>query len=131
MLKVIKISGGIGDLTVDSTLITADSTLITADATEFYTSYELKIPYRFFNTDVNLYLFNEFTEEENNIQLTAVESDGYMILTFNYLFKNGETFEAKVTNDDKLIWRGKIFATTQDNLQDFSLTRKDNNIIYV
>jgi len=55
-----------------------------------------------------------------------------MVLSFGYDFVDGETFEAKVTDlDDKLIWRGKILATNQNDLENYILHKNDNGIIKI
>lgn len=132
-LKIIEISGtASGDyLTVDSTLITVDSTLFTADMTiNPDTTYTLKVPYRFFTDDINLVLWSEIKEEETIINLVPVKEDGLMVLEFYHPFINNETFEAKVTDlNDKLIWRGKLMATTQTDLENYILHVVDNNNI--
>lgn len=131
MLKVININN-IDNITCDTTQVTADNTLITADSSAFSSIYELRLPYRFFTENVILHMFNEYSEEKYDIAITATENDGYMVLQFNFDFKNGQEFEAKILDTNgELICMFSILSTTQTNLQDFSLTRKDNNITYV
>jgi hypothetical protein len=132
-LKVIKINE-LGDfLTVDSTLISVDNDIITVDATQqSFEGYTLKLPYRFFTSNIKFILWNEIKEKQDILSLVVTEENGTMVLSFGYDFVDGETFEAKVTDlDDKLIWRGKILATNQNDLENYILHKNDNGIIKI
>jgi hypothetical protein len=132
-LKVIKINELGENITVDSTLISVDSTLITVDMTaQFSGIYTLKLPYRFFSSNIKMYLWNEIKETETILELEVVEDGGTMIVDFFIEFEDGETFEVRITDlDDKLIWRGKILATLQDDLENYILHKNDNGIIKI
>jgi len=138
-LKVIKINE-IGDyLTVDTTNISVDNDIITVDTTlAAHQNYILRLPYRFFTYDVNLILWDEVKELETIIPLTVTKENGAMVLSFWFDFQDGQSFEVKVLSrgdgdaDGKLIWRGKIYSTTQDDLENFKLhTTTQNNIIKI
>jgi len=129
-LKVIKIHGMIESTTADTTLITADNSTVTVDITN--SGYTLKVPYRFWATSVNLILWNELIEVETVISCVPIEENNQMKLEFDYVFIDGTTFETKIESvDGKLIWRGKILATTQTDLQNFTLNRTSSNIIKI
>ena len=135
-LKIIEISGIPGGdyLTVDNNIISVDSNLYTADMTvKPDTTYFLRIPYRFFTNEVKLVLWSEIKQVETILELPVVQQDGLMVLEFYHQFIDNETFEVKVTDlTDKLIWRGKIMATTQTDLEDYILHKVvDNNIIKI
>jgi hypothetical protein len=133
-LKIIRISGIDDFLTVDNTIITVDSDLYTADMIlDSNITYFLRVPYRFFTNEVKLILWSEIKQVETIIELTVTEEDGLMILEFYHDFIDNETFEVKITDlTDKLIWRGKIMATIQTDLQDYILHNVvDNNIIKI
>ena len=134
-LKIIEISGIPGGdfLTVDNNIITVDSNLYTADMTiNPDTTYFLRIPYRFFTNEVKLILWSEIKQVETIYELPATQEDGIMVLEFYHQFIDNETFEVRVVDlTDKLIWRGKIMATTQTNLEDYILHVVDNNIIKI
>mgnify|MGYP003528875710 CR=1 FL=1 len=54
------------------------------------------------------------------------------IISIRYDFVDSETLEAKVTDlDDKLIWREKILATNQNDLENYILHKNDNGIIKI
>lgn len=133
MLKVIKINE-LGDyLTVDSTLISVDNDIITVDATnQSSESYIIKLPYRFFSPNIKLILWNEIKELEVVLELEVTEENGLMVLDFYYEFFDAESFEVKITDlNDKLIWRGKFFATIQTDLENYILHKNDNGIIKI
>lgn len=134
-LKIIEISGVPGGdfLTVDNNIISVDSNLYTADMTiNPDTTYFLRIPYRFFSNEVKLVLWSEIKQVETIYELPALQEDGLMILEFYHQFIDNETFEVRVVDlTDKLIWRGKIMATTQTDLEDYILHVVDNNIIKI
>jgi hypothetical protein len=132
MLKVIKINTIEGDLTVDSDIITVDTTLITVDATIGGNNYQIKIPYRFFSSEIKMVLWNEIRELETILELECNEQDGLMVIDFYFDFVDGETFEVKVVDlQDKLIWRGKFLATIQTDLENYILHKNDNGIIKI
>lgn len=133
-LKIIKIDSLSEFLTVDNTNISVDNTNISVDATLIGPiTYLLKIPYRFYTNEVILNLWSEIRQVETIYELTPTQEDGLMVLEFFYDFEDNETFEVKVTDlTDKLIWRGKIMATTQTDLEDYILHKVvDNNIIKI
>lgn len=132
-LKVIKINE-LGDyLTIDSTLISVDNDIITVDTTQqSIEGYILRLPYRFFTSNIKFILWNELKEKQDILPLEVIEENGTMVLSFGYEFFDGETFEAKVTDlDDKLIWRGKILTTNQNDLENYILHKNDNGIIKI
>lgn len=131
-LKIIKINTVEGNLTVDNDIITVDTTLITVDATIGGNNYQIKVPYRFFTSDIKMTLWNEIRELETILELEVNEENGLMVVDFYYDFVDGETFEVKITNlQDKLIWRGRFLATIQTDLENYILHKKDNGIIKI
>ena len=77
-----------------------------------------------------IYPFNslvlELKDEQTKIAVivtnTYIVSDGVMTINFDFDFTNKEKFEIKITENDNVVYRGKIIATTQDS-QDFKLTK--------
>jgi len=118
-------------LTVDSTSISVDSTLISSDATETVSyNYEIKFTPRpiVFNS-IKILLKREMDD-----RIFTIESPyytykyGILRVLFNYDFKDKETFEIVVVNEDnQLLWRDKGKATIQDDLQMYSLFSKTTN----
>lgn len=136
-IKVINIGGGIdGPLTVDSTEITVDSTLITADQTVNYTTEDnehvLRVIPRAYETEVVLVMWDEMTSVETRIDCEAIVSGGFLEVPFTFYFKEGDSMETKLLDsNNNLIWRGKIYATSQTDLQNFTLNPSPNNIIRI
>ena len=134
-IKVIQISDlPSGPLTVDTTLISVDSTLVTADQTLYLEpnqiDHVLTVIPRFYTTDVKLYLWNELKSMETVLTCVATETNGYLEIPFTYFLTEGDSIETKVTDTtDKLMWRGKIYATSQTDLENFTLNPKTNNNI--
>lgn len=134
-LKIIPLVDDEVSLTVDSDLISVDNDIITADMTNvILTEYTLKIPYRRYATNVDLYLWNEIKEVETIIPIVVEPEPGLMVLNFIHPFLDGETYEVKVLDqiDNSLVWRGKILATIQTDLQNYKLHKVvTNNIIKI
>jgi hypothetical protein len=133
-LKIININSIGDDLTVDNTIISVDNDIITVDQTiSNPETYILKVPYRFFTTQVKMYLWNEIKEIDTILDLTVVEEDGIMKLEFQHDFEDAESYEVRITDTtDKLIWRGKILSTIQTDLENYILHKVvDNSIIKI
>ena len=133
-LKIIDLSGLGSKLTVDSTQVSVDSIVITVDSTSLETqTHSIKIPYRYYSAFVNLVLWNEIKEVETTINIEVVPEPGLMVLNFSHNFSDGETYEVKVLkpSDDTLIWRGNFLATSQTDLENYILHKKDNGIIKI
>ena len=134
-LKVIKIDEPFGEsLTADSTLITADTTQYTADQTLSGepNEYQLSVIPRFYAEEVKLILINEDTDTKIVMEVPAEEVNGKLLVNFTADFEDGNSFETTITDlSDALMWRGKIYATLQDDLENFTLYPKTNNKIVV
>lgn len=132
-LKIIKINEPFGEkITADNTLITADSTNYTADQTSTGDAnvYQLSVIPRFYTSNVKLKMLNEDTSEESVMEVAAEEVNGKLVVTFSMDFIDGNSFETTITDlSDKLMWRGKVYATLQDDLENFTLYPKTNNKI--
>lgn len=127
MFKIIKISD-FDRLTVDSTLITVDNDIITVDATSGG-DYEFSVPYRFFSEEVKFIIYDELNDIEYILQPTAQDLNNYMVFNFQFDFEAEKTYESRITDlNDKLIWRGKIFATEQDDLQNYSISKNEREV---
>lgn len=141
MLKVITIKedgGGISieDFTIDTTQVTSDTTEYTADQTIIYMDGSMKtmiVPYRSFSNKVILYIYDKMLRDEMYLELSVTDlGKGRMRLIFDYDFKDGQTYEATIRDlNQKLLWRGRIFSTTQSDLQNFDINFSQNNIIKI
>ena len=72
-LKVINILSIDEFLTVDNTIVSVDQTNISADQLEMTpVDSILKVPYRFFNSEVKLVLWNEIKETKSTLLLNSL-----------------------------------------------------------
>ena len=68
-------------------------------------------------------LLNEFTEDLTLLELNATYDNGYMTVEINHSFKEGENYSYEVEDGlNNLLYRGKIYITSQTDLQNFKLT---------
>ena len=72
--------------------------------------------------DVTLSLYNEQSKVVSEVDNTYVILNGIMTIDFDFDFTNKEKFEIKITENNNVVYRGKIIATTQDS-QDYKMTK--------
>jgi len=90
------------------------------------TAHELKIIYRFdIPQEIIFDLYNEETQVSETVTNLFSVSDGYLIVSFDYDFIDGQKFQIKLTDNDVIIYRGKLMATTQE-----TQTFKASNELY-
>ncbi|MEL1243526.1 hypothetical protein AAEO56_04570 [Flavobacterium sp. DGU11] len=78
------------------------------------TTHTLKIIPRFYPLgDVVLELAGEEREPGSTITIVPTISNGYMFLQFEKAFKNTSNWQVKVTEENEILYRGKIFVTSQ------------------
>lgn len=121
MLKVTTTQDGI---TIDSTYVTVDNAEITIDESARY----LIVPFRFYKEQVTFKLVDEMKDKEvYSEELPAINNNnGTLTIRFIPEVKPWQSFEAKIvdhTDNDRLIWRGKIFVTDQSDLQNFDINK--------
>ena len=91
------------------------------------TSHEIIIiPRQYTYTDLVLELYNEETQESETVTNTFQTVDGLLTIGFDYDFIDGQKFQIKITEDSDVLYRGKLFVTTQ-NTQTF---KASNNLYY-
>lgn len=91
------------------------------------TEHTIKLIPRYYPTEgITLSLFNEATQISENVDNTFTVTDGNLFLTFEYTFTENQKFQIKLNEDDEIVYRGKLFSTTQDP-QEYKLT---NNVYY-
>ena len=88
------------------------------------TTHTLQIIPRVYVAAAILMIRHELTGSVENIVLSCVEVDGYLIAEFEYNFKEGASYEISVTTMmNELLYRGKAYATDQVDLQNYKLTK--------
>jgi hypothetical protein len=73
-----------------------------------------------------LSLFNEATKVTENIDNTYTITDGVLFLSFEYTFTENQKFQVKIEEENEVVYRGKLIATSQTP-QDYKLT---NNVYF-
>ncbi len=130
VIKIVEVS--VNSITADNTEITADNIYLTADITlnELpVDNYMICITPRDMVDVVKLILTNELTKEVINQTVSVINSNGKMYITFIVEnLKDGTTFRAVVNKEDNsLLWRGKVYATNQENIQNFKMNVPSTN----
>jgi len=91
------------------------------------TTHEIIIIPRIYPTDaIVLNLYNEAKQTNEDVANTYTIMGGKMTVEFDYTFIEGENFQVKITENAEVVYRGKLFATSQTP-QDYKLT---NNVYY-
>lgn len=122
------------NLSVDNTMITVDNDIITADNTtgEISTMYLDIIPSEYITDSYcKVDFYNELTQVMTNIDTSYSITNGLMRILFEDIgFNEGDSYELTVRKiDNKIIFRSKAYVTTSNDLQNYQLNQKINNVI--
>jgi GT2 family glycosyltransferase len=79
------------------------------------------IPRYYTDGVLDLYLYNEATQIETLVTPIYVTQNGILTLTFTFTFNENDKYQVKITDANGIIYRDKIFATSQDT-QNFKAT---------
>jgi hypothetical protein len=66
-------------------------------------------------------IFGKFNEITTNVTNTYTYLNGYLTIVFDYTFVERDNYRLTIVNNDIIIYRGYIFATSQ-NPQTFKLS---------
>lgn len=126
MLKVV--GNAYAFLTADSTLITADNLTWEISADSGYDNTTLRVPCRFFSTDIDFRIIEELTDNVQIFDSIPIDNgDGTLSITFSYGFKEGRTYEFNIKSNNILISKGKIFSTDETDLENYVINKPDDN----
>jgi len=79
------------------------------------TAHEIVIIPRYYPSDaIVVDLFNEAKQTSEIVENTYGVENGKLTLRFDYEFIEGGRFQIKITEASEVVYRGKIFATTQE-----------------
>lgn len=79
------------------------------------------IPRVYISTGV-IWLRNELRDKETTININPLINGSYLTLAFNLSVKEGESYEFEFRKiDGAIMYRGKIYCTSQTDLQNYSL----------
>jgi hypothetical protein len=134
-MKILKLTSGT-TLTVDSTSITVDSTSITVDATtNTFSGFSFVITSREFVAECEMIFYNELKDTTETV--TGYGSDFRGLLKLDFTLdevEENDSFQVTINKfiTGELLWRGKAFATSQTDLENFTMTKPGiNNIIKI
>lgn len=71
------------------------------------------IPRYYAESDVLVSLYNEETKATTNFTVTPENLDGYMYVSFSGTFRDKTNYQIKITEGDDVVYRGKMFVTSQ------------------
>lgn len=87
-------------------------------------SHVLKFISRNDSVEIILKIRNELRNTETEIEIIGVVSNNVFTGIFSYNFNEGGTYEIEVTDYlDNLLFRGKAFATNENDLQNYKLIK--------
>lgn len=135
-MVIFKIDGGphYKPISWDSIDITFDSTEITWDQTfgESF-GYKMVIQPRFYTSQFKIELKREVRDEIFEIvNPFSIFYNGDMTILFDHDFEEGQNYEIKVIDSlGRLMWRGKGYATSQNDLENYTLNPKNNGKIVI
>jgi len=81
------------------------------------------IPRFYFEGAVVMSLYNEETSVTTTYNVTPNTADGYVYLEFEEDFINNTNFQIKITIDDEVVFRDKLFITDQTDLENYQITK--------
>lgn len=77
---------------------------------------------RLIHTDVILSLYNETTQQNEIVDNLCVTNNGISTITFDFDFVESQKFQIKITENNEIVYRDKLFVTAQTP-QDFKATK--------
>lgn len=87
------------------------------------TAHVIKLIPRFYPTDAIVFnLYNETLQTSENLDNEYMIVNGIMSIGFDLECVEGAKYQIKITENDTVIFRGKLFATTQ-NTETFKATK--------
>lgn len=88
------------------------------------TTHEIILIPRFYaEGEITMELFNEETKEVLSFSLMTLILNGYLYVNFDYIFKNNSNFQIKITFENEIMYRGKLFVTNQTDLENYKITK--------
>jgi hypothetical protein len=85
-------------------------------------NHTLKLVPRLYVENITLDIRHELTDTNTTIEnITSFKDNGYLRLDFNFEFKDGGSYEIVCRNNNELVWRGKAYATTETDLENYKI----------
>lgn len=71
-----------------------------------------------------LNFLNEETQEELSVSVSDINYvNGYLTLTFDFECLESESFNLEIKEGDNVLFRGKAFATDEEDLENYKLSK--------
>jgi len=78
------------------------------------TTHNIKLISRVYPVDtLDLLLYNESTQIESSVPNAYTIQNGFLNLTFDFTFVEGDKFQIKILELTNVIYRGKLIATSE------------------
>jgi len=90
------------------------------------TNHTFDIIVRYYPAEIVFNLYNEVTQVSEIVNQLFVVNDGIMTVSFSYTFTEQSKYQIKLTDENGVVFRGKLIATSQTP-QDY----KQTNNLYV
>jgi hypothetical protein len=88
--------------------------MVTVDSENNTTHTVILIPrFKEVGESMTMDLYNEETQVSEAVDIEYTFLDGYLTLTFEYAFIEGQKFQIKLTEDNVILFRGKLMVTSQ------------------
>ena len=73
------------------------------------------------SNSLTLNFYNEASKVSETVANTHSLVDGYLTLTYDYTYTEGDKFQIEVLDGSEVVYRGKLISTTQEP-QEYKLT---------
>ena len=89
------------------------------------TEHTLKIVPRYYTeASCLMELFNEDNKTTETFTVVPFNLDGYMYISFTKTFTDKSNYQIKIQEVNDVVYRGKLFITSQsNNTQDYKITK--------
>jgi hypothetical protein len=87
--------------------------MVTVDSLDNTTHTVILIPRFTVGETMTMDLYNEETQVSEVVDIEYTFLDGYLTLTFEYTFVDGQKFQIKLTENSVILFRGKLMVTSQ------------------
>ena len=79
------------------------------------TSHTIRLVPRYYPTDtLSIHLHNESNGQTFVGSCTFAYLDGYLDISFDFVFTSKDRFSFKIIENNNVVYRGKIFSTIED-----------------
>lgn len=84
-------------------------------------THNITIIPRRYSTSITIFLRNENTDVTEEITTTAIKNNTYLQISLTKELFESDSFEIQVNDVQGMIYRGKIFVTSQTDLENYKI----------